>query len=158
MLDFPKNGKATVNNRNRIRFGSFEADLSSGEIRKSGSRIKLQDQPFKVLQILLEHAGDLVTREELQSRIWPEDSFGDFDHAVNVAVGKLRAALSDSAENPSFISFITQFATHRIVEARPPTQLGDGQKPANLPERIGIGVTGFFASGHIRERKVPQPG
>src|SRR5271156_1129902 len=107
MLDFPTNGAATVNNGNRtIRFGAFEADLPSGEIRKSGSRIKLQDQPFKVLQILLEHPGDLVTREELQSRIWPEDSFGDFDHAVNVAVGKLRAALGDSAENPSFIETV----------------------------------------------------
>src|SRR5580704_2701534 len=107
MLDFPKNGKVTVNSGNRtIRFGAFEADLPSGEIRKSGSRIKLQDQPFKVLQILLEHPGDLVTREELQSRIWPEDSFGDFDHAVNVAVGKLRAALGDSAENPSFIETV----------------------------------------------------
>jgi eukaryotic-like serine/threonine-protein kinase len=107
MLDFPENGNVTVNNGNRtIRFGAFEADLPSGEIRKSGSRIKLQDQPFKVLQILLEHPGDLVTREELQSRIWPEDSFGDFDHAVNVAVGKLRAALGDSAENPSFIETV----------------------------------------------------
>jgi DNA-binding winged helix-turn-helix (wHTH) protein/Tol biopolymer transport system component len=107
MLDFPKNGMATVNNGKRtIRFGAFEADLPSGEVRKSGSRIKLQDQPFKVLQILLEHPGDLVTREELQSRIWPEDSFGDFDHAVNVAVGKLRAALGDSAENPSFIETV----------------------------------------------------
>src|SRR5580692_9657343 len=107
MLDFPTNGTATVNNGNQtIRFGAFEADLPSGEVRKSGSRIKLQDQPFKVLQILLEHPGDLVTREELQSRIWPEDSFGDFDHAVNVAVGKLRAALGDSAENPSFIETV----------------------------------------------------
>jgi eukaryotic-like serine/threonine-protein kinase len=107
MLEFPKNGKATVNNGNQtIRFGAFEADLPSGEVRKSGSRIKLQDQPFKVLQILLEHPGDLVTREELQSRIWPEDSFGDFDHAVNIAVGKLRAALGDSAENPSFIETV----------------------------------------------------
>jgi eukaryotic-like serine/threonine-protein kinase len=107
MLDFPKNRKVAVNNGNRtIRFGEFVADLSSGEIRKSGSRIKLQDQPFRVLQILLEHPGDLVTREELQSRIWPEDSFGDFDHAVNVAIGKLRAALGDSAENPSFIETV----------------------------------------------------
>jgi DNA-binding winged helix-turn-helix (wHTH) protein len=107
MLDFPKNGKVTVNNGNQtIRFGAFEADLPSGEVRKCGSRIKLQEQPFKVLQILLEHPGDLVTREELQSRIWPKDSFGDFDHAVNVAVGKLRAALGDSAENPSFIETV----------------------------------------------------
>src|SRR6202050_2132539 len=104
MLDFPRNGKSAVHNGNQtIRFGEFEADLHVGEIRKSGSRIKLQDQPFRVLQILLEHRGELVTREELQSRIWPEESFGDFDHAVNVAVGKLRAALGDSAENPSFI-------------------------------------------------------
>jgi len=107
MLDSTNNGKATENNGNQtIRFGAFEADLPSGEIRKSGSRIKLQDQPFKVLQILLEHPGELVTREELRSRIWPEESFGNFDHAVNVAVGKLRAALSDSAENPSFIETV----------------------------------------------------
>jgi eukaryotic-like serine/threonine-protein kinase len=107
MLDFPQTGKSAVHNGNRtIRFGEFEADLHAGEIRKSGSRIKLQDQPFRVLQILLEHRGELVTREELQSRIWPEDSFGDFDHAVNVAVGKLRAALGDSAENPSFIETV----------------------------------------------------
>jgi DNA-binding winged helix-turn-helix (wHTH) protein len=103
----PLKGKSAVHNGNQtIRFGEFEADLHAGEIRKFGSRIKLQDQPFRVLQILLEHPGDLVTREELQSRIWPEESFGDFDHAVNVAVGKLRAALGDSAENPSFIETV----------------------------------------------------
>jgi eukaryotic-like serine/threonine-protein kinase len=107
MLDVPQNGQAQVSNGNRtVRFGVFEADLRSGELRKSGSRVKLQDQPFKVLQTLLEHSGDLVTREELQSRIWPEESFGDFDHAVNVAVGKLRTALGDSAENPSFIETV----------------------------------------------------
>jgi len=107
MLDIPQNGKAHVSNGNgTVRFGVFEVDLRSGELRKSGSRIKLQDQPFKVLQILLEHSGDLVTREELQSRIWPEESFGDFDHAVNVAVGKLRTALGDSADNPSFIETV----------------------------------------------------
>src|SRR5579863_5495849 len=139
-LDFPKNGKATVNNGNQtIRFGPFEADLPSGEIRKSGSRIKLQDQPFRVLQILLEHPGELITREELQSRIWPEDSFGDFDHAVNVAVGKLRAALGDSAENPSFVETVPRrgyrfvasldagpLATHR----QPPSTNGGGPSRA----------------------------
>ena len=89
-----------------VYFGPFEADLHTGEIRKGGERIKLQDQPFKVLQILLERPGDVVTREELQSRIWPRESFGDFDHAVNVAVGKLRSALGDSADNPSFIQTV----------------------------------------------------
>src|ERR1700689_1780446 len=139
MLDSPMNGKVTVNNGNRtIRFGAFEADLPSGEIRKSGSRIKLQDQPFKVLQILLEHRGELVTREELQSRIWPEESFGDFDHAVHVAIGKLRAALGDSAENPSFIETVPRRG-YRFV-ARLDEGAGDThpQQPAinrNRPSR-----------------------
>src|SRR5580658_10329384 len=107
MLDFPKDGVVRVPDGNRtVRFGIFEADLHAGEVRKSGGRVKLQDQPFKVLQLLLERPGALVTREELRSRIWPDDSFGDFDHAVNVAVGKLRTALGDSAENPSFIETV----------------------------------------------------
>jgi eukaryotic-like serine/threonine-protein kinase len=107
MLDSLINGEHKVNNGSRtIRFGAFEADLHAGEVRKSGSRIKLQEQPFKVLQILLEHPGILVTREELQTRIWPEETYGDFDHAVNVAVGKLRTALGDSADNPSYIETV----------------------------------------------------
>ncbi len=107
MLDFPKSGVPQVPNGNgTVRFGAFEADLHSGEVRKSGSRVKLQEQPFKVLQVLLERPGVLVTREELRSKIWPDESFGDFDHAVNVAVGKLRTALGDSADNPAFIETI----------------------------------------------------
>jgi eukaryotic-like serine/threonine-protein kinase len=107
MLNSFVNGESQVQNGTRtIRFGAFEADLHSGEVRKSGNRIKLQDQPFKVLQILLERPGNLVTREELQTRIWPEETYGDFDHAVNVAVGKLRTALGDSADNPSFIETV----------------------------------------------------
>ena len=94
------------NGNHTVRFGPFEADLSSGEIRREGNRVKLQDQPFKVLQILLGRPGELITREELQSRIWPNESFGDFDHAVNVAVAKLRAALGDSAEKPSYIETV----------------------------------------------------
>lgn len=107
MLDFPKNGVPQVQNgTGTVRFEGFEADLHSGEVRKSGIRVKLQEQPFKVLQVLLEHPGELVTREELQSRIWPEENFGDFDHAVNVAVGKLRTALGDSADNPRFVETV----------------------------------------------------
>src|SRR5271163_3583450 len=107
MLNSFVNGESQVQNGTRtIRFGAFEADLHSGEVRKSGNRIKLQDQPFKVLEILLERPGNLVTREELQTRIWPEETYGDFDHAVNVAVGKLRMALGDSADNPSFIETV----------------------------------------------------
>jgi eukaryotic-like serine/threonine-protein kinase len=86
-----------------IRFGVFELDRSSGELRKSGSRIKLQEQPLKVLIALLENPGEVVTRDALRHLIWPEESFGDFDHAVNVVVGKLRSALNDSAEVPRLI-------------------------------------------------------
>jgi DNA-binding winged helix-turn-helix (wHTH) protein/Tol biopolymer transport system component len=107
MAEFLGNGDQQVRNgTHTVRFGAFEADLHSGEVRKSGARIKLQEQPFKVLQILLEHPGALVTRDELQARIWPTDNFGDFDHAVNVAVGKLRTALGDTADNPCFIETV----------------------------------------------------
>src|SRR6202035_3349898 len=107
MLNTSINGEPPPRNGSRtVRFGAFEADLHSGEVRKSGNRVKLQDQPFKVLQILLERPGDLVSREELQTRIWPEETYGDFDHAVNVAVGKLRTALGDCADNPSFIETV----------------------------------------------------
>jgi DNA-binding winged helix-turn-helix (wHTH) protein/Tol biopolymer transport system component len=107
MLELPQNEALPARNGfHTIRFGEFEADLQSCEIRKAGRRIKLQDQPFRVLQILLENPGVVVSREELQARIWPDASYGDFDHAVNVAVGKLRTALGDSAESSSFVETV----------------------------------------------------
>src|SRR5579862_3993817 len=86
-----------------VRFATYEVSLQSGEMRKAGLRIRVQQQPMKLLAILLEHPGEVVTREELRSRVWPNESFGDFDQALNIAVGKLRSALGDSAENPRFI-------------------------------------------------------
>jgi TolB-like protein/DNA-binding winged helix-turn-helix (wHTH) protein len=86
-----------------IRFGDFDVDLHSGELRKHGIRIKLQAQPFQVLQMLLEHPGNVVTREELQKRIWPANTFVDFGHGMNNAVKKLREALGDDAEKPRYI-------------------------------------------------------
>jgi DNA-binding winged helix-turn-helix (wHTH) protein len=86
-----------------IRFGVFEVDARSGEVRKAGVRIKLQDQPFKVLLTLLDHPGEVITREDLRARIWPNESFGDFDHAMNVAIAKLRTALGDSADTPRYV-------------------------------------------------------
>jgi eukaryotic-like serine/threonine-protein kinase len=88
------------------QFGIYEVDLDEGELRKAGVRVKVQQQPFKVLQALLEHPGELVTREQLHDRIWPGASHGDFDQAVNVAVTKLRTALRDSADNPRFIETV----------------------------------------------------
>ncbi len=91
----------------RIRhFGVFEADLKAGEIRKHGVRLKLPEQPFQVLSILLENPGEIVTREELRGRLWPSDTFVDFDHGLNNAVMRLREVLGDSSENPRFVETI----------------------------------------------------
>jgi len=86
-----------------VRFGTYEVSPESGELRKAGVKIRVQQQPMKLLEILLEHPGEVVTREELRGRVWADESFGDFDQAVNIAIAKLRSALGDSAENPRFI-------------------------------------------------------
>src|ERR1700704_6592547 len=89
-----------------LRFGVFEEDLRSGELRKQGVRIKLQEQPFHVLTILLQRPGEVVTREELRNQNWPADTFVDFDNSLNTAINKLREALGDSADNPRFIEML----------------------------------------------------
>ena len=86
-----------------VRFGLFEADLQTGELRKNGLKVPLQGQPFQVFAILLSRAGELVSREELRRQVWPEDTFVDFDHALNTAITKIRAALGDEADNPRFV-------------------------------------------------------
>ncbi|HEV2101540.1 MAG TPA: winged helix-turn-helix domain-containing protein [Candidatus Acidoferrum sp.] len=89
--------------RSTIRFGEYEVDLRAGEVRRDGAKIRLQEQPFRVLQILLERSGEVVTREELQKQIWPEDTFVAFDTGLNNAVKRLREALGDSADAPHLI-------------------------------------------------------
>src|SRR5438552_18558171 len=89
-----------------IRFGTFELDVRAGELRKQGVKIKLQDQPLRILEMLLAHPGQLVTREELRGRLWPSDSFVDFDHGLNKAINKLREAVGDSADAPRFIETV----------------------------------------------------
>ena len=89
-----------------FRFSVFEADLRTGELRKSGVRVKLQDQPFQILTMLLENPGELVTREDLRQRLWPSDTFVDFDHSLNSAVKKLRQALSDDPDVPRFVETV----------------------------------------------------
>jgi len=86
-----------------LRFDVFTLDLRAGELYKSSHKIKLQEQPFQILAMLLEQPGQVVTREQLRERLWPEDTFVDFDHSLNTAVKKLRQALSDEADNPRFI-------------------------------------------------------
>jgi DNA-binding winged helix-turn-helix (wHTH) protein len=87
-------------------FGPFEVHPGSGELLKHGRRVKLQDQPFRLLVVLLENAGQVVTREQIQSRIWEENTFVDFDASLRVAVRKLREALGDDAENPRYIETV----------------------------------------------------
>src|SRR5580658_5460442 len=89
-----------------VRFANFEVDLRAGELRREGSRVRLQEQPFLLLTVLLESAGDVVTREELRKRLWAEDTFVDFDHRLAVAVSKLRDALRDSADKPTFVETV----------------------------------------------------
>src|SRR6266702_1161542 len=86
-----------------LRFGVFEVDVRAGEVRRQGVRVKLQEQPFQVLTILVQRPGDVVTREELRSTIWQSDTFVDFDNGLNTSINKLREALGDSADNPRFI-------------------------------------------------------
>lgn len=95
--------EVTSRSRRRVQFGAFTADLAAGQLYRHGHRIKLQQQPFQVLAMFLERPGEVVTREELQKRLWPADTFVDFDHGVNIAINKLREALGDSAEDPRFI-------------------------------------------------------
>jgi len=94
--------EATARTR-RTRFGAFELDLRSGELYKHGIRLKLQDQPFQVLALLLEHPSEMVTREELRQKLWPADTFVDFDTGLNSAIKKLRDVLGDAAEEPRYI-------------------------------------------------------
>src|ERR1700756_4419091 len=86
-----------------LRFGTFEVDVRAGEVRKHGVRIKLREQPFHVLTVLLHRSGEVVTREELRSQIWAADTFVDFDNSLNTSINKLREGLGDSAERPRFI-------------------------------------------------------
>jgi TolB-like protein/Tfp pilus assembly protein PilF len=87
----------------RVRFGPFEIDEKTGELRKDGTKIRLQAQPLEILQILLEHPGELVARDELRKRVWPTDTFVDFDHGINNAIKRLRESLGDTGERPSYI-------------------------------------------------------
>src|SRR6516162_9063474 len=88
------------------RFGAFEINLQSGELRKNGIRLRLSGQPFQVLAVLIERAGEAVAREELQSKLWSADTFVDFDHGLNNAVARIREVLDDSSDTPRYVETI----------------------------------------------------
>ncbi|SPF38274.1 putative Transcriptional regulatory protein-like protein [Candidatus Sulfopaludibacter sp. SbA4] len=123
------------------RFGVFELDARGGELRKHGIRIKLQDQPRQILMLLLERAGEVVTREEIQKRLWPDNTFVDFDNAINSAVRKLRDALGDTAENSRFVEtlarrgyrFVAPVSTTREAPPEPPAEPAPEAAPEPVP-------------------------
>jgi len=108
MLGVPTSLPDAHRSRGTIRFGVFEIDPRAGELRKQGAKVKLQEQPFQILKVLLQRPGEIITREELQQTIWPSDTFVDFDHGLYNAIKRLREALGDSAETPRFVETLSR--------------------------------------------------
>src|SRR5438477_2358231 len=126
-----------------LRFGVFEVDVRSGELRKQGARIKLQEQPFHVLIVLLQRPGEVVTREELRNQNWPADTFVDFDNSLNTAINKLREALGDSADSPRFIETLPRRGYRFITPVTGVDGAAGGTAPGvgALPRNRKIAVT-----------------
>ena len=126
----------------RLRFGAFEVDLRAGELRKQGLKIRLQEQPFRVLAMLLERPGEIITRDELRSRLWSAETFVDFDHGVNKAVNRIREAIGDSATSPRFIETVARRGYRFVADVAPVEEprdaeleaLSDGRPPLE-PDR-----------------------
>jgi DNA-binding winged helix-turn-helix (wHTH) protein len=114
----------------RYRFGVFEADSTTGELRRNGVRVKLHAQPFQVLFMLLERPGELLTREDISRELWPEGTFVDYEHSVNSAVNRLREALGDKAANPRFVETLARRG-YRFVA--PVERIALGEEPAGTP-------------------------
>ena len=115
------------------RFGLFQADLATRALLRQGVRVRLQDQPFQILTILLERTGEIVSREELRQRLWPADTYVEFDGSLNAALKKLRSALGDSADNPIFIETVPKRGYRFIapVTCEHDASAASGREPAN---------------------------
>jgi DNA-binding winged helix-turn-helix (wHTH) protein len=131
----------------RTRFGVFELDTHCGELRKNGVKVNLQEQPFQILQALLEHPGELVSRDELRRRIWPKDTFVAFDHGLYSAMTKLREALGDTAENPRFVQTLPRRGYRFIA---PVDDNGTSSKP---PAPVAVSVAHIES---LPERTAPS--
>ena len=139
----------------RLRFDDFELDVRAGQLRKRGARLRLQGQPLQVLAVLLNRAGEVVTREELRSQIWSADTFVDFDHSLHNAVARIREALGDSAETPRYVETLPRRGYRFIAavereEAQVPPSSGESLRPGEIPVALGLGqhralVTTFLA-------------
>jgi DNA-binding winged helix-turn-helix (wHTH) protein len=124
-----------------LRFDVYAMDLRAGELFKSGRKIKLQEQPFRILAMLLEHSGELVTREELRQRLWSENTFVDFEHSLNTAIKKLRRALCDEADKPRFVETLPRRGYRfvgSLVDQPPPSQPTSSDQPKDLVGKVCV--------------------
>lgn len=129
-----------------VRFHTFEVHLRAGELYRAGHKIRLQDQPFRVLAMLLEHPGEVVAREDLQKRLWPADTFVDFDHSLNTAIKKLRLALCDDRENPRFIETLPKRGYRFIGAVNQPAK---PPSPAPQPTPSPLNTESAAASSSV---------
>jgi len=129
-----------------VRFHTFEVHLRAGELYRAGHKIRLQDQPFRVLAMLLEHPGEVVAREDLQKRLWPADTFVDFDHSLNTAIKKLRLALCDDRENPRFIETLPKRGYRFIGAVNQPAK---PPSPAPQPTPSPLNTKSAAASSSV---------
>ena len=135
--------------QNVLSFGAFEADLTTGELRKNGTVVHLQEQPFQVLKVLLEHPRELISREQLRSAVWPQNTFVDFDHALNTAVKKIRHALNDDALSPKFVQTIPRRGYRFVgeVQARSlKTSSGLADRSVDAKNRLAVAAILVFSS------------
>ncbi len=116
-----------------VRFGVYEADLRAGELRRKGRKVKLQEQPFQVLALLLERPGQVVTREALREKLWPADTFVEFDHSLNTAISKIREALGDLADNPRFVETLPRRGYRFIAPVEGPGQASEPEAAMPVP-------------------------
>jgi eukaryotic-like serine/threonine-protein kinase len=139
-----------------VRFGSFELDLRVGELRKEGRRIRLQEQPFQILRMLLESPGEVVSREEIRKRLWPDDTVVEFDHSINAAVKRLRDALRDSAERPRYIETLARRGYRFIAEVGAPERPTPAEPVAVVLENDLTNRQPAPASPHARLHARPR--
>jgi TolB-like protein/DNA-binding winged helix-turn-helix (wHTH) protein/Tfp pilus assembly protein PilF len=128
--------------RGRVRFGVFELDIRAGELRKHGLRVRLQEQPLQVLAMLLQRPGEVVSREELQKKLWPADTFVDFDHGLNKAINKIRDALGDSAESPRFVETVPRRGYRFLADVKVAATVEAGDAALAVPAVVGVGAGG----------------
>jgi cholera toxin transcriptional activator len=127
----------------KYKFGEFEADLRAAELRKRGHRLRMQMQPFQILVALLERPNEVVTREELRQRLWPEDTFVDFDHGLNTAVAKLRETLGDSAASPKYVETIAKRGYRFLAEVEKVEEMTIAGAPPPVAATLSVATPTF---------------